>query len=130
MPAGRRGARAVAVQALYESDVAGHPAGVVVDRLAADMPDENAVFARELTAYVQREKAALDRMVDGQAKRFPAARMAAVDLNVLRVALAEVALHPETPQAVVINEAVELARLFGGEGSPGFVHGMLGALLR
>ena len=55
--------------------------------------------------------------------------MAAVDRNVLRLAAYELA-HTETPTAVVIDEAVELARRFGGDRSPGFVNGVLDALSR
>jgi N utilization substance protein B len=55
--------------------------------------------------------------------------MAAVDRNVLRLAAYEL-LHTDTPAAVVIDEAVELARRFGGERSPGFVNGVLDALAR
>ena len=56
--------------------------------------------------------------------------MGTVDRNVLRIALAEMDPEIGTPQGVAVNEAVELARLFGSEPSPGFVNGVLGALLR
>jgi N utilization substance protein B len=132
MPGGRRGARALAVQALYEADVAGHSATAVADRLrqSSGLSEENVILARELVGFVEKEKVELDRRIDGSALKFSTARMAAVDRNLLRVSLAETVLHPETPRAVVITECVELARLFGGDGSPGFVHGLLGALLR
>jgi N utilization substance protein B len=56
--------------------------------------------------------------------------MAAVDRNILRVALCEILHHRETPPSVVINEALEIARRFSGEGSVEFVNGVLDAVRR
>ncbi len=131
MPSGRRGARAVAVQALFESDLAGHPSAAAVERLCGEarLPSASVAFAAALVEYGDRHRAALDSRIAVAAPQFPLAQMAAVDRNILRVALAEGALHPDTPKAVLITEAVELARLLGSEGSAGFVHAVLGALL-
>jgi N utilization substance protein B len=79
---------------------------------------------------VTANRQALDRRIAGAAREFPVEQIAAVDRNVLRIALAELELEPKPPAAVVVNEAVELARLFGAESSPKFVNGVLGALLR
>jgi N utilization substance protein B len=79
---------------------------------------------------VTANRQALDRRIAGAATEFPVEQIAAVDRNVLRIALAELELEPKPPAAVVVNEAVELARLFGAESSPKFVNGVLGALLR
>jgi N utilization substance protein B len=132
MPRGRRWPRAAAVQALYESDVAGHPGRVAVERLAeVDAAPGDAVrFALELVAFVERERAALDGQIGELATEFPAGQLAAVDRNVLRMALAEMKIRPERPAGVVVNEAVEIARLFGSDSSAAFVNGVLGTLLR
>lgn len=132
MPTGRRGARAVAVQALFESDFTHQPVAGVVERIALQsrLPEQYAAFARDLAGYVEGRRDEIDAMIGKVATAFPTAQMAAVDRNVLRTALAEVKLHPDTPKAVVIDEAVEIARLFGSDSSGRFVHGALGALLR
>ena len=131
MPPGRRAARAVAVQALYEADLTGHPGAAACERLAANarLSAENMALAREIVGYVEIHRAQLDRRIGQAAREFPPEQLAAVDRNALRVALAEGELHPETPRGVIITEAVEIARLFGSDSSARFVHGVLGALL-
>ena len=131
MPAGRRGARATAVQALFEADVTGRPVKGLVDRLAAEsrMSDQHKAFAAELATEVESRRPDYDAMINKVAREYPAGRMAVIDRNILRAALAELKRYPDTPRAIVIDEAVELARLFGSDGSRGLVHGTLGALL-
>ena len=68
---------------------------------------------------------ALDHAVRGRSEHWGLERMAAVDRNVIRLALYELLHHPETPPKVVINEALEMARRFSGEGSVEFVNGVL-----
>jgi len=131
-PAGRRAARAVAVQALYESDVTGHPGVPAVRRLAqeARLAGGLAEFAEALVTRVEQDRASLDARIAEVAPAFPTSQLAAVDRNILRVALAELETDPDTPPSVVVNEAVEIAKLFGSEGAPGFVNGVLGSVLR
>ncbi len=131
-PTGRRAARAVAVQALYESDVTGHPGVPAVRRLAGEarLAAGLAEFAETLVTRVERNRASLDARIAEAAPAFPTNQLAAVDRNILRVALAELEADPDTPPSVVVNEAVEVAKLFGSEGAPGFVNGVLGSMLR
>ena len=131
-PTGRRGARAVAVQALYEADVTGHPGVPTVRRLAreAGLAAGLAEFAENLVSRVERDRASLDVRIAAAAPAFPTGQLAAVDRNILRVALAEMEDDPDTPASVVINEAVEAAKLFGSESTPAFVNGVLGSMLR
>jgi len=131
-PTGRRGARAVAVQALYEADVTGHPGVPTVRRLAqeADLAAGLKEFAEALVLLVERDRASLDARIAEAAPAFPTGQLAAVDRNILRLALAELEVDPDTPTSVVINEAVEAAKLFGSESTPAFVNGVLGSMLR
>jgi N utilization substance protein B len=71
----------------------------------------------------------LDSRIAKLATQYPSEQMPLVERNVLRVALAELEMDDAAPQNVVVNEAVELARLFGSDTSPKFVNGVLGALL-
>lgn len=131
-PTGRRAARAVAVQALYESDVTGHPGVPAVERLAdeAGLEADLAEFAAALVRRVEVDRASLDARIIEAAQAFPADQMAAVDRNILRVALVELEADAEVPPSVVVNEAVEVAKLFGSESTPRFVNGVLGSVLR
>lgn len=86
-------------------------------------------FAEELVRGVAERRAELDDAIQAQSENWRVERMARVDRNVLRLAALEI-LHTGTPGRVVINEAVELARTFGAEGSPAFVNGILDKLAR
>jgi N utilization substance protein B len=82
-----------------------------------------------LVLGVHSYKSYLDFVVGELAPEWPIDQIAAVDRNVLRVAIFELLFEPQTPPKVAINEAVELAKLFGGESSPRFVNGVLGSLV-
>jgi N utilization substance protein B len=120
----------LALQALYEIDTTHHPAGTVLDhRLAEDpLPEDGEAFARELITGVLQHQAELDGMIQRYAPEWPVDQMAVVDRNVLRIAIYEFSVGRVTPIKVAINEAVELAKLFGSDSAPRFVNGVLGAL--
>jgi N utilization substance protein B len=139
----RQLARQLAVQALFEIDSVGHQPGVVVDaRLTNPLPNESgadpeiavgeeaANFLRWLVAGVISNQAELDRIIASYAPEWPVDQLSIIDRNVLRLALFEIGCHETTtPPKVVINEAVELAKRFGGDNSPRFVNGVLGSAL-
>jgi N utilization substance protein B len=126
----RRRSRILALQALYEIDTTHHPVGTVLDqRLAEDpLPDEGEAFARELITGVMQHQAELDELIQRYAPEWPVDQMAVVDRNVLRIAIYEFSISKMTPIKVAINEAVELAKVFGSDSAPRFVNGVLGAL--
>jgi len=117
---------------LFQWEVGKHsPAHVVATFLDPQKVDTPAVsFARRLFEGTIDNASTLDPMLSEHAKNWRIERMAAVDRNVLRVALFELLHHPETPPAVVINEALEIARRFSGEDSAEFVNGVLDAILK
>lgn len=133
----RRRSRRAALQALYASDVreraTDEPASplAALDALAEhfELAPGARAFAEELVLGVASERAALDERLARVARNWRLERMAHVDRNVLRLAAWEI-LFGDTPAAVAIDEAVELAREFGDEGSPRFVNGVLDALVR
>ena len=126
----RRRARVLALQALYEIDSAHHPVGTVLDqRLTEDpLPEEGQVFARELLTGVIQHQVELDELIQHYAPEWPVDQMAVIDRNVLRIAIYEFFIGKLTPTKVAINEAVELAKLFGSDSAPRFVNGVLGSL--
>jgi N utilization substance protein B len=126
----RRKARALALQALYEIDSAGHEAEGVVSRLLAEssLSEENAAFTRELVSGVIQNKEKIDGNIQSFAPAWPIKQVPVVDRNILRLAIFEILLDNKVPVKVAINEAVELAKTFGGESSPKFVNGVLGSV--
>lgn len=94
-----------------------------------EMPHAAQGFARDLVAKVIEHAAALDELVSSHAKNWRVERMAIVDRNILRLAAFEL-VYTETPAAVILDEAVELARRFGSDESPPFVNGVLDAVAR
>jgi N utilization substance protein B len=126
----RTKARGLALQVLYEVDVAGHNAGEVLGHRLADetLSAELANFASEIVQGVLPLAPALDRIISEYAPEWPLDQIAAIDRNILRQACWEFAVDGRTPVKVVINEAVELAKLFGSDSSPRFVNGVLGSL--
>jgi N utilization substance protein B len=126
----RTRARSLALQVLYEIDITDHPPGDVLQhRLEEDsLSDELGEFARQLIFGVLPLKHELDRVIAHYAPEWPLEQIAAIDRNILRLACWESAVQGETPLKVVINEAVELAKLFGSESASRFVNGVLGSL--
>ncbi len=128
----RRKARVLALQALFEIDSVGHAPDVVLyERLRVENPGEfGAELLIWLVAGVMSHRERLDALIRRFAPEWPVEQLAIVDRAILRMALYELgARDSRTPPKVVINEAVELAKHFGGDSSPRFVNGVLGAAL-
>lgn len=126
----RRKARTIALQALYEIDCTTHAAEIVLEERLAEQPlgAELNEFARELVHGVMAQSTVLDRLIQKHAPEWPLDQMALIDRNILRMAIWEFAAERQTPIKVAINEAVELAKLYGSDSAARFVNGVLGAL--
>lgn len=127
----RRDARVLALQVLYETDLAGHDPEAVLARHVREVNYSPAVraYAETLVRGVMQTKAASDALIAQLAPEFPVESLSPIDRNILRIALFEMR-QGEVPLKVAINEAVELAKRFGSESSPRFVNGVLGAAAR
>ena len=127
----RRQARVAALQALFEIDVVHHTVDAVLERRMAELglPTEGVKFAQHVVQGVLSNQARLDEMIVSYAPEWPIDQMAVVDRNILRIALYEFVIDQGTPPKVAINEAVELAKLFGSDSSQRFVNGVLGTFL-
>lgn len=126
----RTRARSLALQVLYEVDIANHPPGEIYKLRLEDAPlsEELAEFARQIIFGILPLTNTLDLVIAKYAPEWPLDQIAAIDRNILRMALWEFAVSRETPLKVAINEAVELAKLYGSDSAPRFVNGVLGAL--
>lgn len=122
--------RRVALQVLYEIDSAQHPIGDVIDTQLRynDLSEPGRRYLRLLVTGVQRQKEQLDSIIRRYAPEWPVDQIAIVDRNVLRLSVYELALSQDVPIKVAIDEAVELAKLYGAEGAPRFINGVLGAV--
>jgi N utilization substance protein B len=90
---------------------------------------EVANFSRELVNGILHNRKDIDDVIREFAPTFPLEQIATIDRNILRLAIFEVLFHNKVPLKVAINEAVELAKSFGGNMSPKFVNGVLGSVV-
>ena len=133
----RKRAREVALQALFQLDMtAGESADGESRALAAAWetgrrPSElDEGYARTLVAGTREHLAEIDAALSAVSKEWKVARMAAIDRNILRLAVYEMRFVPEMTPGIAINEAVELAKKFSSDESPRFVNGVLGSVVR
>ena len=126
----RRAARTVALQVLYEVDSVGHPWEEVCDRYLTERVSttEAASFVRDLVEGVLAHREQLDDVISEFAPSWPVEQLPVVDRNLLRLAIYEMTIKKTAPPRVVINETVEMAKLFGNESSFRFVNGVLGSV--
>ena len=127
----RTRARSIALQVLYEMDIANHPPADILTQRLEETPltDELADFSRQIIFGVLPLAQELDQIIAKYAPEWPLDQIAAIDRNILRVACWEFAVQGETPVKVAINEAVELAKMYGSDSAPRFVNGVLGSLV-
>jgi len=126
----RTRARSLALQVLYEVDMANHPPGEVFKLRLEEFPltDDLTEFARQIIFGILPLTHDLDQLIAKYAPDWPLDQIAAIDRNILRMALWEFAIQGETPIKVAINEAVELAKHYGSDSAPRFINGVLGSL--
>jgi transcription antitermination protein NusB len=125
----RTRARRQALQILYQRDITGDTVsrilGLKIYSVEDGEPDE---YCRELVAGVEKYLAGLDEEIGEVSENWAVSRMPLVDRNILRIATYEILYDADVPPSVAINEAVELAKVYGGEDSSKFVNGVLGKI--
>ena len=126
--------RTIAMQALYEWDFGGAK-GSTSEIIAHTMHDfapkfDDKGFVHELVDGVAAHQGEIDALVIKYAPEWPLEKITMVDRNILRLGIYELLFVETIPSKVAINEAIELAKTFGGEMSGKFVNGVLGAIYR
>lgn len=127
-------ARAVALQSLYEWDFYSgerNPVEVAqrnLEDFASELDEKD--FSINTVQGVVAHHAEIDQTIRTFAPDWPLEKITTVDRNILRIAAYELLFNEEIPSKVAINEAIELAKTFGGESSGRFVNGVLGAIYR
>lgn len=126
----RHQARTLALQVLYESDVAEHEVDDVLKRYLEDHSEPQRVrrYVERLITGIRSNQDDIDQRIAAAAPAFPVEQMPAVDRNILRIAIYELTNESDVPIKAAINEAVEIAKQFGGENSGKFVNGVLGTI--
>jgi transcription antitermination protein NusB len=128
----RRKARELALQMLYENDVAGTAAGEMFER-SEDLrkaPPSLRDFTERLVRGTLANRESLDAIISRQADHWRLTRMPVVDRNILRLALFELLHEPSTPRPVIIDEALEIAKRFSTPKSSQFINGILDGVLK
>jgi len=120
----RRLERERVLELLYEAEIKNIP----LDDLFADLPTEPESFVRELVLGVSGEADSLDEEIKKRALNWDINRIAMLDRIILRIGIWELLHRPDTPVAVVISEAVELAKQFSTQDSGKFINGILGSM--
>lgn len=129
----RRKARILALQALYESDCSNHSVEDSLNNLTQNIKADSKIikYANTLIKLVIDNKKDIDHLIQKYAPLFPIDQIAIIDRNILRIAITEICFDAEhrVPIKVAINEAVELAKIFGSDTSPKFINGVLGSVV-
>ena len=127
--------RTIAMQSLYEWDfnaLSQEEACNLVTRnleeFAPDFKDND--FTENLVKNVLEKQKDIDAIITQYAPEWPIDQITVVDRNILRIGTYELKFAPDIPEKVAINEAIELAKTFGGESSGKFVNGVLGAIFK
>ena len=127
----RRVTRAAVLQALSEVDCVSHALDDVLSyrRESQEFSPPADEFLTRMTSGVLENIHELDKIITEFAPSWPISNMSVIDRNLLRMAIYEMTMRGDTPPKVAINEAVELAKVFGSESSPRFVNGVLGSVM-
>ena len=126
----RRTGRSYALQLLYarDGDASQNLSAAAVnwvDEFELEVDDQAQTFARDLVAAAVERAGEVDELIASASKNWRIDRMSRVDRNILRLGAYELLAMTDVPSRVTLNEAVELAKKFGDESSPGFVNGVL-----
>ena len=127
----RRKSRELALQMLFQADLGQQPGDDVRKTFwkgRGEVERDVQGFAEDIFRVAQDRSADIDQLIKSHADNWRMDRMAAVDRNVLRAAVAEMLGYPTTPRAVVINEAIEIARKFSAPESAQFINGVLDSI--
>ena len=121
----------VALQCLFAIDISENPVNSSLEWLVTEnpLPQRALAFAERLIYGATQHRGELDKVIQCYAPAWPINQIALVDRNILSLALFELLHCADTPRKTAINEAVELAKVFGSESSARFVNGVLGSVM-
>ncbi len=125
----RTRARLQALQMLYQREITGEDIDTILALKSYSNEDgEPSEYCRELALGTELNQERIDAEIESTSEHWTISRMPLVDRNILRLAVYEITFRDEVPDSVAINEAVEMAKIYGGEDSSKFVNGVLGRI--
>lgn len=125
----RTRARRQALQILYQREITGDTVGVIFDTKSySDEDGTPSEYCKQLALGTEQFQAVIDEQIESTSEHWAISRMPAVDRNILRLAIYEIEYQDDIPDSVAINEAVEMAKVYGGPDSSKFVNGVLGRI--
>ena len=128
----RRKARELALQMLFQHDMSGNQPDAIIatfEELQKSKPNTRE-FATKVFRGTLEHMPRIDEMIQQQAENWRLSRMAAVDRNIIRMAIYEFLHEEDTPKLVIIDEAIEIAKKFGTQKSSQFINGILDGVLK
>jgi len=128
-------ARSIAMQSLFEWDFRGQPTAILPAMVEHNLSEfgpglKETEFANDLVNGVIDNLPKIDELIVKYAPEWPLNQITIVDRNILRIGIFEMKFYGETPPKVAINEAIELAKSYGGPASGKFVNGVLGSIYK
>lgn len=128
---GRREARELALQILYQAEMKGNPPEVPeATSGGAISGDATVAFTTSLVEGICRNKKEIDQLIEKRSSHWRLNRMAVVDRNILRLSVYELLYEGEVPTSVILNEGIEIAKKFGTEESGSFINGILDGIAK
>jgi N utilization substance protein B len=127
-------ARSIAMQCLYQWDFRGKPTAAlpaIIEQNLAEFGaglDDNIDYVKKTTEAIIEHLEEIDQVIIKYAPKWPLEQISLVDRNILRLGIYEMRFNDEIPAKVAINEAIEVAKTYGGQSSGKFVNGILGAI--
>lgn len=128
----RRKSRELALQALYQGELAGPNGHLDFQEFCAhfQVNKKATPYAKKLLDGVLEKGAAIDKLISNHAENWRLERMSVIDRNILRLAVYEVHYQDDVPASVAINEAVEIAKRYSTDDSGSFINGILDAMAK
>lgn len=129
----RRKGREIALQILYQKEITkiSLEEAINIYKLHFNIENEKALkFGEELVKGIVEKLDFIDNLIKKYAPSWPFERLNLTDKNILRIAIYELFFRPEIPEIVSINEAIELAKIYGTDDSPAFINGVLDSIYK
>ncbi len=129
-------ARCIVMQSLYQWDFKGQPTAVlpaIIDQNLEEFGtglEEEINFIKNTVDGVVQNQIEIDKIISNYAPNWPLEQINIIDRNILRIGVYELKFNNEIPNKVAINEAIEIAKTYGGPTSGKFVNGVLGAIFK